>query len=579
MKWFVWILTPTLFFGSVQYNVVFNGVEEKIVEVALEKSSELVLLKNRFPPSVRALEYRVQSDLPKLYQVLHAFGYYDAAIYPEIEQDTHPVTVRLLIYPGMRYKIGLFKLQYLHDVEKPALLMQDIGLKKGDFVDAKTVLLSPKKLLRFLADRNYPLAQVQKENYSIDRKKKTIHGTIVVDSGPKTRFGPLLITGLKSVKTDYVVRKMQFQEGDLYDENLVEASQKRLIDTQLFSSVLFTHGEELDEEGELPIKLQIAESKHKNIGIGVSYATIDGPGASIGWQNRNIAGEGHILAFDLDVAKTYSVGSLSYKVPDFFHKNQSYLARAEMAREDITVYLARTYTLLQRIEREWQNHFFLSIGLGASHIDVNKSIANNHFSLVSAPFSFRYRNVDNLLNTTKGMIIIYKFAPYTAVAPTHTTFCKQLMTINTYFPLMENRFLVFAIRSQVGSIAGSSLNRIPFTKRFLGGSDENLRGYRYKTVSPLNKEGDPTGGRSAIYNSLEMRMRLTETIGVVPFFDIGKVGDAAFPDMRGKWLKSVGVGLRYFLFFGPLRLDVGFPLNKRPFDDTYKIYISIGQTF
>jgi translocation and assembly module TamA len=53
-----------------------------------------------------------------------------------------------------------------------------------------------------------------------------------------------------------------------------------------------------------------------------------------------------------------------------------------------------------------------------------------------------------------------------------------------------------------------------------------------------------------------------------------------FPKFDGKWLKSVGIGLRYFSFLGPLRLDVGFPLNKRKhLDDNYRTLISIGQTF
>ena len=118
------------------------------------------------------------------------------------------------------------------------------------------------------------------------------------------------------------------------------------------------------------------------------------------------------------------------------------------------------------------------------------------------------------------------------------------------------------------------------TKLFLGGSENELRGYRYKTVSPLNAHRKPFGGRSAIYATAEIRWKATKTIGIIPFADFGTVTLSQVPDFTAKWFKSVGGGLRYFTFFGPLRFDVGFPLNKRKgIDPNFQIYASVGQTF
>ena len=61
---------------------------------------------------------------------------------------------------------------------------------------------------------------------------------------------------------------------------------------------------------------------------------------------------------------------------------------------------------------------------------------------------------------------------------------------------------------------------------------------------------------------------------------MGNIQREQWPTFHGKWRKSVGMGLRYFTFFGPLRLDVAFPLDKiKKSDPNYKIYLSIGQTF
>ena len=122
---------------------------------------------------------------------------------------------------------------------------------------------------------------------------------------------------------------------------------------------------------------------------------------------------------------------------------------------------------------------------------------------------------------------------------------------------------------------------IPYLYRnaFWGDSENELRGYRYRTVSPLDDD-KPIGGRSAIYFTMETRLRVSKTIGLVPFLDIGNVYETQYPTAHGKWLKSAGLGLRYFSFMGPFRIDLAFPLDRRKeIDPVYKILVSIGQTF
>jgi len=96
----------------------------------------------------------------------------------------------------------------------------------------------------------------------------------------------------------------------------------------------------------------------------------------------------------------------------------------------------------------------------------------------------------------------------------------------------------------------------------------------------LNAHNKPFGGRSAVYATAEIRWKLTKTIGLVPFADFGTVTFKQYPDFTAKWFKSVGGGFRYFSFFGPLRFDIGFPLDKRKgLDHNFQIYASVGQAF
>ena len=82
-----------------------------------------------------------------------------------------------------------------------------------------------------------------------------------------------------------------------------------------------------------------------------------------------------------------------------------------------------------------------------------------------------------------------------------------------------------------------------------------------------------------IEGSVEARIQVTDTIGVVPFFDVGGAFDKPYPDFNEQLRYSAGLGLRYYTAVGPIRVDVAFPLNPRNDDDAWALYIGIGQAF
>ncbi|MFP5517225.1 MAG: BamA/TamA family outer membrane protein, partial [Alphaproteobacteria bacterium] len=77
----------------------------------------------------------------------------------------------------------------------------------------------------------------------------------------------------------------------------------------------------------------------------------------------------------------------------------------------------------------------------------------------------------------------------------------------------------------------------------------------------------------------ELRIKVTESIGVVPFVDAGTVYDSAYPDFSEPLRVGAGLGLRYYTDFGPLRVDVGVPLNPASGDARWQLYLSLGQAF
>jgi translocation and assembly module TamA len=65
---------------------------------------------------------------------------------------------------------------------------------------------------------------------------------------------------------------------------------------------------------------------------------------------------------------------------------------------------------------------------------------------------------------------------------------------------------------------------------------------------------------------------------VVPFVDAGTVGFDPRPSFD-EIKVGVGVGVRYYTSFGPLRLDVAVPLNPGPGDPDVGVYVALGHAF
>ena len=140
--------------------------------------------------------------------------------------------------------------------------------------------------------------------------------------------------------------------------------------------------------------------------------------------------------------------------------------------------------------------------------------------------------------------------------------------------------VVLAGRAMIGSIVGGdSTEELPATKRLYGGGAGSVRAYGYQKLGPIGANGKPTGGRSQLELGSELRWRMFGDFGGAVFVEGGNVYDDEVPNLNEPIRWGAGLGLRYFTDFGPVRLDIAFPINRRRNDDTLQFYIGLGQAF
>jgi len=585
LKKFVFFLFLIPFYiFSFEYEVKFSGLKDKQTLESINKISDLISLQKRPPKTINALRFRANNDKINMIKVMQSFGFYDAEIKVDIEEIKEKIIVYVFISPGPRYlikNVKIYDISTQKELDICNITLEKLNLPIKAPLITKNVLQAQNNLLLLLSMCGYPLAKIENREIKIDLSEKNGSIEWFVNTGTFSKFGKITISGLKDVKQSLVENKIKWKYDEIYNYEKVVQTQQNLLKTNLFSSVAIIHDEKVDEYNHLNMNIKVIEALHKYVTTGISYATIDGFGFSLGWGNRNFRSVGELLAIEANIAQNMHLGELTYKKTDFLVPDQDYVLRFEALREKIpVVYLAFNYILTNRIDKKFSKKFETSCGITAEYNDITHSANNGKFALFGIPLFLKYTTTSNLLNPTQGFTIIYRASPYKNVINSAKWFFKQSLIWNIYVPFEQTRTIIVAIRMQFSSIIGPSVYQIPLTKLFLGGSDDDLRGYKYRTVSPLNDKYEPIGGRSAIYFSFEPRIRITKSLGLVPFTDLGVISFKEFPQIHEKWFKSVGLGLRYFSFFGPLRFDIGFPLNRRSqIDPKYKLYINVGQTF
>jgi translocation and assembly module TamA len=185
-----------------------------------------------------------------------------------------------------------------------------------------------------------------------------------------------------------------------------------------------------------------------------------------------------------------------------------------------------------------------------------------------------------LVEMTRGWRLRVNAVPYVGRYVGTMTFVHLETEVDGYWPVMRGDRLVLAGRLKLGTLLGENTDEVPANKRIYAGGGGSIRGFGYQLVGPLDAENKPMGGRGLVETSAEARIRISDTIGIVPFVDAGVVSRRGLPGSDGDIRVGAGIGLRYYTGAGPLRVDFAVPLSRRAgVDKWFQFYVSFGQAF
>ena len=569
---------------GVPYEVMIQGVDDdKLLGMLKSVSDAMALRKEKSPATLGLLRRRVDRDIGQFLKVLKSEGYYGGRVTGDINAKTDPVQVTFQVDPGPAYPLKSVDIQMAQEgaatMEKAPDLAK-LGLTLGQAARGRTILNGEAALLRYFKKRGFSFTRLIDRRVEINHREKSVAVTYRIDLGQPTRFGNTEIKGLQSIDETFLRSMIPWKKEDPFNIQLLEDARTRLIATGLFSTVRVSQGETLQEKRFLPVNITVTERKHRSISAGVSYMTDEGAGASISWEHRNILGRGERLKLDTAVSGISLSAEGTFFKPHFLRNDQTLRLNLRLADENTDAFDSLSISSAGLVDRKLTKKITVGAGLAHKFSKVEQKGETERYSLLSVPLSFDWDSSDNLLDPRSGGRMILQVAPYQDIEKTDLNFLKSRITATRYLRLLKAPSLVLAGRASLGAINGASLLDIPADERFYAGGGGSIRGYAYQSVGPLDEDDDPIGGRSILELSAELRFKLTDRIGMVTFLDGGSAFASTFPDSSEDLQWAAGLGFRYFTPIGPLRLDVGFPLNRRKdIDDSFQIYVSIGQAF
>lgn len=592
-------------FGTpVPYTVIFNfdGGNSELDVAQVRRAS--ALWQGREEPALGApgLLADARSDYRRLLGALYAEGRYggtinilvdgrEAATLPPDTDLTDPVPIIITVEPGPLYRFNeasiVNQAPYTDDPRDQVPLPFDEGYAAGEEARSGVILRAERLAVEAWRQQGYALAEVTDRQVEAIHPDAAMDATITVDPGQRAVYGPVAVQGTERMDPAFVAYMAGLDPGQEYDPDDIEEANARLAALDVFRSVRLEEASQIAADGSLPSTLFVQERALRRIGAGGNFSTTDGFGLEAYWLHRNLFGraerlrvEGRVSGIDsVDPDDfTYRFG-LAFTKPGVYTPDTRLIAALNAEREVIDAYERTGVSGQFGFEHTFSPELTGRLFVAGRHAEFSDAVFGGR-SFTSAGFeaAIIYDSRDIPSDARSGLYLeatAEPFYEFTRSSP------GVVLTgeARAYQSLAEDDSIVLAARLKIGTLIGPSIADTAPDRLFLAGGGGSVRGYGYRTIGVTQPGGVITGGRSLLEGSAEVRARVTDTVGLVAFADIGHVGADSFLDFSENLKVGVGVGLRYLTPLGPIRLDVGLPLNPGAGDPDFAVYIGIGQSF
>jgi outer membrane protein insertion porin family len=553
-----------------------------------------------------------------------------------------PVAIRIAITENARTIVERVRID--GDSSVPEVDLRNGLTLQGGRPFSATALVADRDALQLrLANLGYQSATVT-ASPGISGDGRSADVLFTIRAGQRISVDHVLIVGNQRTRTATIDRELQFKAGEPLGLEQVNESQRRLASLGLFRRVRITelaHGDESKRD----VLVSVEEAPATTVGFGggveagellltdqetktASQHLEVAPRAFFEIGRRNLFGKNRSVNLFTRVSlgnlqnQTTSKGFGEYRVIGTYREprvlgsaadafltgtlEQQIRSSFNFARRAVSAEVGRRLTRVVSVSGSYQ---IQRTELFDEHIDPEFQIPIDRLfpqiRLSSFSGSIVRDTRDDLTDPSFGQFLSVNGQMASRRIGSEVGFAKSYSVAQMFRTVPHTRRIVVAGSARLGVAAddetfaqsnggapplgpdGKPQLVIPASERFFAGGDTTVRGFALDQLGiplvTLDEQGFPTGGGGLMILNAEVRVPATRGLGVVGFFDTGNVfyrtSDIRLSELRG----SVGLGVRYKSPIGPIRVDLGFKLQRNVIagkrEPLTALHITLGQAF
>lgn len=557
----------------------------------LRQQIEQAVGTSKAPPQSRfEARRRAESAADDVVAVLRSEGYYEYAVEPDVGAGDQPQSV-IKVTPGPRFTLA--EPGIVWDGTPPvqdAVLAgsASVGLRLGGPGRAADVLGAEGRIVAAVDKRGYADAKVNPREVVVDHATYTVQATFHIDAGPRVVMDGVKLNSDGRTRASYVSRVLPWRAGAVFDPEDIAELERRLRATGVYDavSVALAPAEQALPNGRRPVVVSLTDKPNSTLELGANYSTAEGSGVDGRWTVFNRLGVADTISLSAQVANILSKGQIDLSVPDFRQAGQTLKLSGSIYKDDTSAYFETGARLAMDLQKRYGKSDLGDLGLSLDiSRDQEPQVVNNRLVIdyrrlitVTGLLSATLDRSDDLLNPKRGWRLSLTAEPTASFGDGPIDYVRAQAQLSVYWPFDANGATDLAGRVHMGAILAGSIPGVPASRRFYAGGGGSVRGYGYQQVGPRFPNDSPAGGLSLLETSVELRQQVYGPWAVAAFVDSGVLGTHQTFDLSAAET-GVGFGVRYNLGFAPLRIDFAMPLQKRPGDAAFQLYLSIGQSF
>jgi translocation and assembly module TamA len=506
----------------------------------------------------------------QIQSALEAFGYYAPAVDSSLELGESCWTAVFRIEPGERVLIRSVDVRIDGAASTDAAFataQSNSALRAGEPLRHAQYEGLKQQFQNLARDRGYASARFTANRIDIYPLELVADVTLHFESGDRYRFGEVVVEQ-NVLREDFVATFIQIKPGDPYDNALLTSTYVALNDSGYFDVIDVRPQPPDNESRTIDVTMVLGGVPRRLINYGVGFSTDTGPRFRFGRNIRRWNERGHQLAVNALLSPVVSEVTAIYRYPVGDPRYEWVSFDGGIKRENTDTAESETLAFGARrvVERPsgWSRTQLMSLLLE----DFEVAGQEGRSRLLMPEHDWSRLRTDSAVRPSQGSKTDFELRGAGDALGSDTSFI-QAVASTKWITSLSNRARVIA-RARLGVTWEDEFEDLPPSVRFFAGGDTSIRGYEFESLGPMDAAGQVIGGSRLAVASVEYEHPIRQRWSFAVFVDSGN----AFTNGDFDAKTGAGIGARWLSPLGPIRLDIGFPINDP--EHGARIHVSLG---